>query len=480
MVIFSSNATYPLVVFRGTTATLLRAGGGTAPPGFKAEDVVYTAELDRSSYKLVSRSPLLHTEILLAVGRQMSTRIAPQLAAEFARTGTLTANSLILKKAANDAPLWVQQAGKGQTAGLRRWRKAKVENALTCTACVMGLVSSSAGLASAAASFGATSIPAIFGAWSAVATTIGALAGAWRDVETSEANVMRHVRKMGEAYGGQLRGAPVNRGAAKKAALGGKAVANIMASNLKLNQLPFANGRSLGPSVSGFQSAINEYEAKLSHLVKEANALTAILMDLLDVDDELAMSTDPGDTAKLATNEALAVRIIGDERGTAGVSRKRDGFRGQVSILWLNSYYDVGRVIAQQMRTQVQQFQRETTMNRLDAAEQGGALAFGVGMWFAGQTEALTSGSLMAFASKVGIVTDKEVPNVTGIIAVAATLNEWRALAGGVINALRHNYPDEAISSISEDCKIEYLATSREFGLGALNAYSAVKGAVAV
>lgn len=479
MSIFSSNTTYPLVVFRGTTATLLRAGGGTAPPGLQAEDVVYTGELDRASYKLVARSPLLHTEILLAVGRQMSTRIAPEFAAEFKRTGTLSANSPILKKAASDVPLWVQQAGQGQKAGLRRWRKAKVENALTCAKCVMGLVSSGAGLASAAASFGATSIPAIFGAWSAVATTIGALAGAWRDVQTSEANVMRHVRKMGEAYGSQLHGAQSNRGVAKKAALGGKAVANIMATNLKLNQLPFANGRSLGPSVSGFQSAIAEYEVKLSHLVKEANALTAILMDLLDVDEELAMSTDANDRAKLATNEALAVRIIGDERGTAGVSRKRDGFRGQVSILWLKTYYDVGRVIAQKMRTQVQQFQRETTMNRLDAAEQGGALVFGVGMWFAGQTEALTSGSLMGFASKVGIVTDSEVPNVTGIIGVATTLNEWRASAGGVINALRHNYPEEAKSSISEDCKVEYLATSKEFGLGALDAYSAVKGAVA-
>lgn len=478
MSIFSSGTTFPLVMFRGTTATLLRAGGASAPPGLHAEDVGYTAELNRSSYKLISRSPLLHTETLLAVGNQMSTKIA-RTRRRIQADRYAERQQPDPEKAASDLPLWVQQAGQGLKAGLRRWRKAKVENALTCAKCVMVLVSSGAGLASAAASFGVTSIPAIFGAWSAVATTIGALAGAWQNVQTSEANVIRHVRKMSEAYGSQLHGAPASRGVAKKAALGGNAVANILATNLKLNQLPFANGRSLGPSVSGFQSAIAEYEVNLSHLVKEANALTAILMDLLDVDEELAMSTDPNDRAKLATNEALAVRIIGDGRGTAGVSRKRDGFRGQVSILWLKSYYDIGRVIAQKMRTQVQQFQRETTMNRLDAAEQGGALVFGVGMWFAGQSEALTSGSLMGFASKVGIVADNEVPNVAAIIGVANTLNEWRASAGGVINALRHNYPEEAKSSISEDCKVEYLATSKEFGLGALDAYSAVKGAVA-
>lgn len=118
MSIFSSNTTYPLVVFRGTTATLLRAGGSTAPPGFPVENVVYTAVIDRAFYKLVSRFRLLHIEILIAVGRQMSIRIALELAAELKRNGTPSVNTPIMEKAASDMPLWVQQAGQGQKAGL--------------------------------------------------------------------------------------------------------------------------------------------------------------------------------------------------------------------------------------------------------------------------------------------------------------------------------------------------------------------------
>lgn len=475
----ASPKSFTVTVFRGSLATLLRAGKVAVPSTFVSEDLTYTATLDQPTYKLLMRSPLLHQHVLLTVGERMSSKVATGLAQEFKQTGKVGKDSIVLKVAENQVQHWTQQAIQEQGPGLHAWRKVRLANGVQVLKCAFSLTTAGMGLASAAATFGATSIPAVFAAWSALSETAGFLARAWQDVQGAERAALRQLEKIYKVYGAYKAGSksagPIPASTSGTGSRFGAHVRSMGDSTLhalKLDTVTAPFGRTLGPSVSDFRSAIANYEGKLAHLIAEANKLTAILVDLLDTTRQLSLS-QAGDESEIAAREDEINRMIGDERGSIGVTRKRDMFRGPVSILWLQAYYKVGKETAFKMRHELADLLQNTPLNQLDAQQRTADLLVTMGKWFGGNADALNAGSFSAFSDK--LFKQDNAISVDKIGSVLTTIQGWGKQAVSVSAALRRQYPSETNSDLAKDCKVDYMAAAKDSVTGGIGVYDTAR-----
>ncbi|WP_143023329.1 hypothetical protein [Sphingomonas sp. NFR15] len=471
-----------LVVFHGTLASLLRSAGEQAQtPG----EFRLAVTLDANTYMTVLKNPLLESAIIESVGKKIVTDVAPKLAQYYRANGRVSEIATPLQEAISLAPKWVEEVYNQYAPAIALWRKSRREQSLAVLKNLLSVGTATAGIVSAAPTFGATSIPAVYALWSATSELVGTLQVAWRSVTEAEAAVLAEARAIDQYFKSQnsaldhleptpgiKRASPINPasfpsqaanpaspslapvGWAKAAAFG-KNAAGTVATALGAGPAMSAVGISAGPSVARFKSAMQQYEVKLAHLVSEANSLTKLLMEILVQNEQLSHSLAPGDMNKLKAGEARVQQIIGTETG-GGISRARHGFRGKISILWLVAYAERGKELAVSLRTDMASRLETSGLNQLRGSEAAITFAITLAKWCVDNREALGSTSLVEFGQAMKILSDDGAVQFKGIADAKMTLMEWKAGCQDVIDAFKKDGADLQGSDLIEEIKIDY------------------------
>ncbi|WP_010187928.1 hypothetical protein [Sphingomonas sp. PAMC 26605] len=487
---FSSSQPQTLTVFHGTLASILRSGGEqvSAPGEFRL-----AVRLDGEKYKTILKNPLLETAIIEAVAKKMVTEVAPQLAKYYRANGRVSQIAQPLQEAIAAAPRWVNDAYNTQAPIIQSWRKNRCDQSVAALKSMLSIATATVGVVTAAPTFGATSIPAVFALWSAVSDLAGLMQQSWQSVTEAEKAVIAQARAIDQYYtssNSALKGLPPTIGLKRSIAIteanfpsqaGGPAAAGAtgfhkmaafgknavgtVAKSLGAGPIMNAVGVTGGPSVQGFESALKNYEMKLTHLVHTANNLTGLLMEILIQNDQLAHSTAVADVEKLKANEALVAQIIGSERG-GGIHRVRSGYRNKVSILWLVAYAERGIEFSKALRSDMATRLMDSGLKTLRGTEAVISFALTLAKWVGDNQAAIWGGSLVKFGQEMKILDKQEDLQFQGVRDASTTLMSWIVESLEIKKAFSGDASDleksEIILSIKEDYKPDAAGAVKE------------------